>query len=144
MVNSKWFYLLTIYHSLFTVFKSVRRADQLVDDAGLGDGVAGVGDDAEVGLGPGAVQVPGAAHGADHVVAPLDDDGRDVSYLPDVLDEVVVRREEGVVHEVLTLDAREGERELRVGELLDGRVVEEQLRSTPLPHAVRARLRAHR
>ena len=44
----------------------------------------------------------------------------------DVLDEVVVGREEGVVHEVVALDAREREREFRLGELLDHRVVEEE------------------
>src|SRR5215212_5747400 len=139
MVNGKWPYPFTIRRSQFTALKPVRRAHQLVDDAGLGDGVAGVGDDPEVGLGPGFVQLPRTEDGADHVVAPLDDDGRDVTYLADVLDEVVVRREEGVVHEVVALDAREGERELRVGELLDGRVVEEELRRAPLPHAPRAR-----
>src|SRR5215207_5164625 len=142
MVNGEWKCRPSPFatnHSPFTGFKSVRRAHQLVDDAGLGDGVAGVGDDAEVRLGPRLVQLPGAEDGADHVVAPLDDDGRDVADAADVLDEVVVGREEGVVHEVVALDAREGERELGVGELLDGGVVEEELRSAPLPHAPRAR-----
>src|SRR5256714_3765262 len=120
-------------------FKSVRGLDERGDDARLGGGVAGVWDDSQVRFGPGAVQVPRASHGADNVVAPLHYDAGDVPNFFHVLDEIVVCREEGVVHEVVTLDARKRQGELRLGELLDHRVVEEELRSAPLPDAPRAR-----
>ena len=49
----------TLRYSALRSLEPLRRADQLVDDAGLGHGVAAVRHDAEVGLRPGAVQVPG-------------------------------------------------------------------------------------
>src|SRR3712207_1626745 len=88
--------------------------------------------------------LPRALDGADHVVAPLDDDGRDVPNLADVLDEVVVGREEGVVHEVVALDACDGERLVRLGEVVHQAGVRVELRGRALPDAPRARgLEAH-
>lgn len=69
-----------------------------------------VGDHVQLGLGPGAVQVPGAGHGADDVVAPLYDDPRDMAdflHIPQQL----VGLQEGVVDKVMALDAGEGQAE---------------------------------
>ena len=61
---------------------AVGRGDQLARDAGLEGGVAGVRRRSRSSrFRPGAMQVPGAAHRADHVVAALHDDGGDVADL---------------------------------------------------------------
>ena len=45
----------------------------------------------------------------------------------DVLDEVIVRVKETVIHEVVAFDARKRERELGVGKLFDRLIVKEEL-----------------
>src|SRR6476661_11295420 len=57
--------------------EAVRGADQAVEDAGLGEQMAAVGDDVELHLGPGLLQVPGGDRRRAHVVAALDDHTRD-------------------------------------------------------------------
>ena len=86
-----------------------------------------VGDDPQIRLGPREVELPRAHRRTDDVVAPLDDDGRDVADRVDVLDEPVVGLEEGVVDEVVALDARERDRFVRIAEVGDRRVVWDQL-----------------
>jgi hypothetical protein len=83
-----------------------------VGDAGLERRVTGVGHDAEVGLGPGAMQVPGRRHRADHVVAALHDHRRDVADAAHAAQQLVLALEEALVHEVVALDARHGDCEI--------------------------------
>src|SRR5579871_865076 len=56
--------------------RRVRRADQGVDDAGLGGGVTGVPDDLESGARPGLLQRPRALQRRHHVEAALHDPTR--------------------------------------------------------------------
>ena len=73
--------------------EAVGGEDEFVEGAGLGGGVAGVGDDAQLSLGPGAVQLPGGFDGADDVVAALDDDSRQVTDAANVGEQLIgVRR----------------------------------------------------
>src|SRR5688572_26439003 len=58
--------------------EAVGGFDELAGGAGFEGRVAGVGNQAQVGFGPGFLEIPGAARGADHVEASLHDDGRDV------------------------------------------------------------------
>src|SRR5262249_35378421 len=93
----------------------VRRGDERRASAGLERDMAGVRDDLEPRLGPGAVQVPGVADRADEIVAAVDDDARYVADARHLLEQVVIGREEGVVLEVVAFDA--GERD-RLGRIL--------------------------
>src|SRR5579885_3352801 len=86
--------------------------DQGAGDAALEGRVAGVGHADEIRFGPGAVQVPGAADRADHVVAAVDDHRRDVPYAPHVFQELRVAVEPALVDEVVALYAGEGLRVL--------------------------------
>ena len=70
--------------------------------------VPGIGDDGEACAGPGAGEVEGADGGADHVVAALDDVGRNVGDAVHVRQQPAFRQEE-LVHEVVRLDAGEAE-----------------------------------
>src|SRR3546814_2942155 len=63
--------------------------------------MAGVLHDAQVGLGPGAVQIPRTTQRADHVVAALHDYGGNVADAIDVAQQLVVVREETAVDEVV-------------------------------------------
>ena len=51
--------------------ETVRRRNELVDVSRFVDRVAGVRDDAQIGFGPGRVEVPRGLDRADHVVAAL-------------------------------------------------------------------------
>jgi hypothetical protein len=72
--------------------------------------MAGVADDHVFGLGPGARQLVGAADRADHVVAPLHDDRRQMPDAADPAIEVALRRKQ-VLAEIMRLDARQPERQ---------------------------------
>src|SRR5436853_3170021 len=85
------------------------------------------------------MQLPCAHHRADDIIATLHDDTRNVANFPDVFDEVVVRLEEGIVHEVVTFYARKCHSELRLCKLLYHCVIEEELRRASLPDAPCAR-----
>ena len=76
-------------------------------DARFEGGVAGVGDYAELGSRPGAVQLPGNLGWAEHVVAAVDDDRRDVADATKVVQQLVVRPHEASVQEVVALDPGE-------------------------------------
>jgi hypothetical protein len=65
------------------------------------------------------VQIPGAAHRAHHVEAPLHDDRRDVADLRHVFEQLVRPLEKPAIHEVVTLDASERCGELGILGLLD-------------------------
>ena len=62
--------------------------------AGLECRVAGIGDDAQVGFGPRPMQVPGAAHRTDDVVATLHDHRRNSSDGPDIVEQLPLPAEE--------------------------------------------------
>src|SRR5438876_1631705 len=104
----------------------VGRFHQRADVSRLGHGVPGIGRNVQLGLGPGAMKFPRTHHRTNDVVATLHDYPRDVTNLADILDQIIVRVEEGVVHEVMAFDAREGQGELRVGKLFDGFVIKEK------------------
>ena len=85
----------------------------------------------ELGLGPGAVQVPGGARGGAGVVAALHDGAGDAAQLVGVADQLAFFHEAGV-DEVVVLDAREGQRRAvggvallvaRAGQQRDGAVL---------------------
>lgn len=99
--------------------KTVRRPHECVGDAGFGGGVAGVGDDLQRCFGPGAVEVPCVHHRTDDVVTSMHDHAGDVSNAIDVFDQVIIRVEETVVHEVVTFDSRERDCHVRLAEVVD-------------------------
>jgi len=83
-----------------------------VGDASLGSTMPGITNNTEVGFWPRAVQVPGAAHGAGHVVAALHNHRGDVADTVEVPQELAFVLEEAAVEEVMALDARHRERVL--------------------------------
>src|SRR5690348_9130191 len=85
-------------------------------DAWFEGGVAGVGNYAQLGSRPGAVQVPGNLSWAEHVVAAVDDNRGDMADATDVLQQLVVRPHEPFVQEVVALDPRESGGVLRLFE----------------------------
>src|SRR5262245_59030189 len=89
--------------------------------------------DAQVRLGPGLVQVPGAARGAHDVEAALHDDGRDVPDLWYVVEELRFALEPAAVDEVVALDAREFRREFRIAEAPDVVLVQFHVRQRSFP-----------
>ena len=70
-------------------------------------------------LRPGAVQGPGTAHRADHVIAALHDDAGNVADARHVAQQLVVDLEEAAIDEVVALDAREGRGVVRLFEFRD-------------------------
>ena len=92
-------------------------------------------DDPEVGLGPGLVQVPRAARRTDDVVAPLNDDSGNVADSIYVVEKLVLSLHESVVHEIVTLDARERKRFVRLVEVRDQFSIGDELERTALPRA---------
>lgn len=87
----------------------VGGGDQARQRAGFIESVAGVGHQVELGLGPGAVQVPGGARRRADVVAALDDGAGNAAQLVGVADQLAFFHEAGV-HEIVVLDAGEGQR----------------------------------
>src|ERR1700733_2597885 len=101
-----------------------------MQDARLERGVAGVLDDLEARLRPRAVERPRRLHRADDVVAPLHDRRGDLADLVDAGEELAPFQPRAV-DEVVALDAREGERELRLPGLLDERGHGKQIARAP-------------
>src|SRR5438046_5672578 len=93
----------------------------------------------QFGFRPGTMQVPRARHRTDDIVAPLNDHTGDVANLADVLDQIILSREETVVHEVVTLDAREGFSKSWISKSLDRFGIEIELRSCSFPNRPGAR-----
>src|SRR5256885_14346849 len=100
--------------------------------------MSGIRDDAQLGFRPCAVQVPGAGHRAYNIIAALNDYAGNLVDLLDILDQIILGREETIVHEVVAFDAREGERKLRVSKSLDRVVIKEQLGGAAFPDTPRA------
>ena len=71
--------------------------------------MSAVGSDDEIGFGPGAMQVPGAFHGTDNVVAALDDHSGDMANALRVAQELVVGFEKALMEKIMGLDAGEGQ-----------------------------------
>src|SRR5437764_8547528 len=88
---------------------------------------------------PGTMQVPCARHRTDYIVAPLDNHAGDLANLADDLDQIILSREETVVHEVVTLDAREGFSKVWIGKSFDRFGIEIELRSRSFPNRPCAR-----
>ena len=85
---------------------------QFADDAGFERGVAGVGDDAELRLGPDPGERPGGAKRRHHIIAAVDDHAGQVAELRGLLQQPAVLFIEALVVEVVALDAREGVEEV--------------------------------
>ena len=62
------------------------------------------------------MQIPGARDRTDNIIAALNNDAGNMPDAADIFNQIIVGREERVVHEVVTFDARESERKLRVAQ----------------------------
>jgi hypothetical protein len=90
--------------------EAVGRGDQLMHDAGLGHGVASVGDDAQARFRPRAGKVVGGLDRRHHVVAAMHDHAGNRAQTVRILDQLIVGVEEAAIDEIVALDARKGER----------------------------------
>ena len=63
----------------------------------------------QIRLRPGAVKRPGALHGANYIITPLDDNARNVTNLVNIAQKLIIRIEESVVNEVVDLDPGKGQ-----------------------------------
>src|SRR6185295_14951835 len=107
--------------------------------------MAGVGNDVQLRFRPGSMQVPGARKRTNNVVPTLNNNGGNGSNRADILDQIIVRTEEGVVHEVVAFDSGKGEGKLRISKLLNHSGVKEKLGGAAFPDTPRAcRLQANR
>jgi hypothetical protein len=97
----------------------IGRAHEFTSRARFERRVAGVAYDAQPCLGPGAVQGPGAAHGADDVVAALDDDCRNFADAVHVVEQLTIATQEAAVDEIVASDARQRSREAGAARLRD-------------------------
>src|SRR6185437_621270 len=95
--------------------------------------MAGVGNDVQLRFRPGSMQIPGARKRANNVVPALNNNSGNASNRADILDQIIVGTEEGVVHEVVAFDSGEGEGKLRISKLLNHGGVEEKLGGTSFP-----------
>ena len=86
-----------------------RLSDELARDSRLPCGMAGFGDDVQLGFGPRGMQVMGRRGRTHDVVPALDDDRRQVADAIDALQQSPFV-EEALVHEVMSLDPRQCER----------------------------------
>src|SRR5690606_16205686 len=115
--------------------EAVGRFDQGRSGLRLERRMPGGGRDDELGLGPRLLELPRVLNGAHHVVAAVDDDARDVGDPVGIPEELVLDLEEAAVHEVVVLDAGEGEGELRILVALREVLVDVEVAGRPLPHA---------
>ena len=83
--------------------------------------------DHQLRLRPSLVQVPGVLRGADDVVAAVHDDAGNAVQAVRVAQQLVVDVEEAAVDEIVVLDAREAQREMRVVVALDEVGVQQEL-----------------
>src|SRR5262245_20815781 len=86
-----------------------RGADALVNDPGLGHGVAGVSDDPQLRLRPGAPKVPSVLHRGHHIIATVHHHAGQVADVLYPAQKLVVALEKTAVDEVVAFDAREGD-----------------------------------
>src|SRR6266566_9272893 len=101
--------------------------------------MAGIRNDMQVGFRPGTMKIPGTRQGTYYIITPLHNDAGYPSDPIDILNQIVVRFEEGVVHKVVAFDACKCERKLRVGKPLNYGWIEKKLGSTSFPDAPGAR-----
>src|SRR5258706_5524889 len=107
--------------------------------------MAGVGNDMELRFRPGSMQIPGARQRTNNVVPTLNNNGGNGSNRADILDQIIVGTEEGVVHEVVAFNSGEGQGKLRISKLLNHGGVEEKPGGTAFPDTPSAgRLQTHR
>src|SRR5678815_3811368 len=107
--------------------------------------MTGVGNDVELRFRPGSMQIPGAGGRTNNIVPTLDNNGGNGSNRADILDQIIVGTEKGVVHEVVAFDSGEGQGKLRIGKLLDHGRVEEELGGAAFPDTPRTcRLHTYR
>jgi hypothetical protein len=104
-----------------------------IGNAGLRACVAGGGDDLEVGLGPGFVEVPSVGEGADNIIAPMDNDAGDIPEGVGVFNEPVIGLEKGFVHKIVAFDAGKSVCMMVFGESAEESGVEAELKSAPFP-----------
>lgn len=96
--------------------------------------MAGIGHYPQIGLRPGAMQIPCGSQRADHIVAALHDHCRDMPNPADVAQQLVVLLQEAGIDEVMALDAREGEREIIRGTGVDMLAILIEKAGRGLPH----------
>src|SRR5450432_4601000 len=124
--------------------KAVSGGNQFVHRAELIGRMAGIRHNAKISLWESARQFPGALQRTHDIVAALDDYRRNVAQARDVIQQLVLVRKKATVHEVVTLDTREGETELIPRAAPDVVLVLKQVARACLPHAPSARrLLAH-
>ncbi len=119
--------------------EAIGRAYQRVDVLGFECGVPGGRRHDQFRLRPDLVQVEGVLHRADHVVAAVDDDAGNVDDAVGIAQQLVVDLEEAGIGEVVVLDARERQRELRVGMAVGEIGVDVQEARRAFPDAPRTR-----
>src|SRR3954469_3517036 len=114
----------------------VGRADQAVEDAGLGIGVTGAFDQVVLRPRPSLVKLKGGDRRAGHVVAALDNDAGDVCKPPRVAQQLPLLHPAGM-NEIMVLDAGESQRELVLAERRAGPGVRGERDGLALPEAPR-------
>ena len=92
--------------------KFIGGGNQGASVGGIKSAVATIWGDDEFGFGPGAMERPGAFHGADHVITALHDDAGNVADARSVAQELVIAVKESLVEKIVGLNAGEGESEL--------------------------------
>src|ERR1700712_1911096 len=95
----------------------IRRADQPVGDARLAEQMAGGGDDVELHLGPGLLEVPGGDRRRAAIVAALDDDAGNLPELRRAADQLSLL-EPALVDHIMIFDTGDGDCEFVAGEFL--------------------------
>ena len=78
--------------------------------------MAGIGDDRQLAARPGLVQLPGTLQRADRVVSAVHDHTRNTLQTCGVFEQLI-RAQEGIVHEIVTLDASHAQRHVRLREM---------------------------
>src|SRR5215472_1889964 len=85
-------------------------------------------------LRPSAVQIPGAAHRTDHIVATLDDDSGNSADTSHIVEELAVPAKEPLMEEIVAFDARQGDRGTRLAPLRDFVTIDAQMTRRGLPN----------
>src|SRR5882724_10844877 len=65
--------------------------------------MTGIGHHSKIRLRPGAMQIPGAAGGTHHIVASLNEGGRNVPNAWHIINQLILAAQETAIHEVVTL-----------------------------------------
>lgn len=79
------------------------------------------------------MKLPGAHDRTNNIVAALNNHGRNVSNLADVINQVIISVEENVVDEVMALDPGQGQRRVRLGIVLHQIGIGKKFGSTAFP-----------